>query len=498
MKAATVLGAGELGTACAMALATDGISPLYLLTRDAAQAPVSAKASAPPALPPAVRLCSISKALRGDAHLAIFHEQPHFLCTPITSYLPPDDAWAATSLGKEHSPVTHALLQQWGRQHSAGRSSTTATESSVLPFVCAFTRGFTADGGVAAQLADELVNGAAGRDAPSGAGAVPVLVAAGPLLAKEWAVQCTPVVTSSSGSGASSPSSSIPPRPQSALAGGDDSGSVASVPEARKTNGVAVNPAAAYPHAFSGISLAFATWTPSVHGDAGRQAALAAALVDLFPRESVTFLHEPDAAAVLSIVNGCAPLCSFGAGLVSSVYAGTNVTALASYAQHAVAATEQLTNDLLGRPAGTPLPIAAWSTLHCACTSLVSREFAFGRQLDFYFRKQDAVQAVFRGRTHHVFAATVDGLHTRMRAGGISSPFYEVLMDTYNTMLRASSAGEGLVKVGYYDYRDAQQGDGTLLRHAMRVDAAMLSGEEERFTAAKERMVEAFSSALMH
>lgn len=521
MKAATVVGSGELGRACALALAADGVAAVRLLSRDVALAPThdtatstreaagpasapSRRPSASSVWPSAIRLCDMQKTTTSDAAAADHAHHPLFICTPVTAYLSPEDAWATAALGKEHRPVAHDVLQHWRRAVGASSSSSVEPARRAAPFVCAFTRGFTADGLVPAQAVDELLNSEAA--CRTGSEAIPVLVAAGPLLAKEWAQQCTPLtrgVGEKDAFSSQSASSSIPPRPRSALMDGDgnvkaaDPDKTVTGQKGLSTKNAAGEVAISYPHAFSGASLTFATWTPSVHADVGRQDFLSSMLEKTFQRESVMFLREADAAAVLSIVNGCVPLCAFGAGLVSSVYTGASVTALASYAQHATVATEQLVNRLLGRPKGTPLPIAAWSTLHCACTSLASREFALGRQLDFYFRKQDAAQAIFRGRTHQIFAATVDGLHTRMQASGAPSPFYEVLMDTYNTMIRASQAGEGLVKTGYYDYRGVAQDEGALLRHAMEVDNAMLSGDEDRFTAAKEHFVRAFPGAVI-
>lgn len=483
MRAATVLGAGELGKACAFALAASRrVAAVHLLTRDAALAggaSASAAASAAPhgeawPWPSVVQLHEMHR-LDDGSHDALrrrhpYQQGPLFLCTPCTSYLAPDDAWARAALGNAHRPATHDQLRRHRRD---------AAESGVGRggFVAVFTRGFTADGAVPAELAEALLNDAA-DSTDAGAGGctdTPVLVAAGPLLASEWAVQSTPAARAAA----------APPRPPSAL------GPVHS--HAATCAGPAAGSSPELLHAYSGVALTFAAWTPSVVADAGRQAALAEELQRLFARESVTYLTAPDAAAVLAIVNGCAPLCAFGGGLVSSVYAGASVTSQAAYAQHAVGATERLVNDLLGRAAGTPLPTAAVATLWSACTCMASREFALGRKLEFYFRKQDAVEAVLCGHTHHVFAATVDGLHARLQGSAVASPFYEVLMDTYNTMIRASRSGEGLVKEGYYGYRDSlPDGGGVLLREIAKVDEAMLSGDEERFTAAKKHIMEVF------
>ncbi|KAK7200264.1 hypothetical protein NESM_000078500 [Novymonas esmeraldas] len=488
LPAATVLGAGELGRACACALAANhSVAAVRLLTRDVAMAAPTTAAAPHPSRhrsgsegaaaavgrwPSTVSLRDV-RGCRGEAAAP----QPLFLCTPCVSYLAADDAWARAAYGGAHSPTTQELLSAW----RPATTSTAAAAATPSNFVAVFSRGFTADGAVAAELAESLLNE---PHAERGGAAVvtPVLVASGPVVAQEWARQSTPVVAGA----APSPLSPDPPRPRSALMA-----SASPAPASTADGGQ-------LPHAYSGVALTFAAWTPSIAADAGRQAALAEQLQLLFPRESVTYLTAPDAAAVLALVNACAPLCSFGAGLVSSVYVGTSTTSLAAYAQHAVAATEQLANALLGRTPGTPLPLPAVATLWCACTSLVSREFALGRKLDFYFRKQDAIQAVYHGHEHHVFAATVDGLHERMRGCGVASPLYEVLMDTYNTMVRASRAGEGLVKEGYYGYREVLAdgaGGGELLQQAVNVDEAMLSGDEARFTAAKERIMRTFAAS---
>nr|CCM17336.1 hypothetical protein, conserved [Leishmania guyanensis] len=532
MRVATILGTGELGRACACALAANrSVDSVTLLTRDVAMAApdvatetsslthrsdlgsfsvvggsstgASLSYAAPPntaaTLWPSVAHLQDLKHFHSDAASATSRtwvQHPLLLCTPSVSYLSGRDAWARATFGSEHCPATHDVLTQW-RSSSTAAASLQSESAPSTRFVVVFTRGFAADGAAPAELAETLLNGSLAGHASSAASCsgsereTPVLVASGPLLAKEWALQSTPLASNDA---SATLSSLIPSRPPSALsttAAADDD-----VSESRGKTAASSTADRRLPHAFSGVALTFATWTPSVANDIRRQEALAEQLRLFFPRESVTYLTAPDAAAILAIVNGCVPLCSFGAGLVSSVYTGTSVTSLAAYAQHAVAATEQLVNKLLGRATGTPLPLPAVSTLWCACTSLVSREFALGRKLDFYFRKQDAVEAIFRGHVHHLFAATVDGLHERMQANSVTSPFYEVLMDTYNTMIRASQTGEGLVKEGYYGYREALDEDSSeLLRHVTHVDKAMLSGDEAQFTAAKERIMQAFASS---
>ncbi|EKF32960.1 hypothetical protein MOQ_003179 [Trypanosoma cruzi marinkellei] len=204
----------------------------------------------------------------------------------------------------------------------------------------------------------------------------------------------------------------------------------------------------------------------------------------LWCRESVTWLTEPKSSELLSLINGCFPLCSMGAGMVSSEYPAS-VSAMMSYMQHAISATEKLVNEVLSRPQGTPLPACAVATLAMACTNHASREFIFGRRLNFHFRHRDAIRAVFPGNSHESLDASVAGLHTLLKQRSFSSPFYEVLMDAFLTVLRASVAGRGLVRTGCYDYRDQiSMEDAPLLRHVLAVDEAMLSGDEDSFNKA--------------
>lgn len=239
----------------------------------------------------------------------------------------------------------------------------------------------------------------------------------------------------------------------------------------------------------SGVSLAFAMTDET---DAGTLEAVRALTERLWWRESITWLTEPAAARLLSLVNGCAPLCCMGAGMVSSEYPAC-VSAMMSYLQHAISATEKLVNDVLSRPRDTPLPACGVAALAMACTNQSSREFIFGRRLNYYFRHRDAVRAVFPGRSHESLDATVAGLHTLLTRRSLSSPFYEVLMDAFLTVLRASVAGRGLVKSGHYDYRHHPCVDDTpLFKHVLAVDDAVLSGDERRFDKARQALEKAF------
>ncbi|KEG14623.1 hypothetical protein DQ04_00371090 [Trypanosoma grayi] len=242
----------------------------------------------------------------------------------------------------------------------------------------------------------------------------------------------------------------------------------------------------------NGISLAFAMDDAT---DAAARVAVQELTERLWRRECVTWLMEPAAAGVLSLVNACVPLCSMGAGLVSSEYPSC-VSAMMSYMQHAISATERLVNEVLSRPQGTPLPACAVTTLAMACTNHASREFIFGRRLNFHFRHHDAIRAVFPGNSHEPLDATVEGLHTLLQQRSLSSPFYEVLMDAFLTVLRASVVGRGLVKTGCYDYRHhLRVEDSSLLQHALAMDEAVLSGDEQRFEKTRQAVAMTFGGS---
>lgn len=264
---------------------------------------------------------------------------------------------------------------------------------------------------------------------------------------------------------------------------------------------------------------------------------------------------------VLGIVNGVLPLLSFGAGLVHSSYTTSSINslqchyfeqstttgALFSYAQNAVLATESLIEDLWrsqqyrmkkkdeisdkkistsgtssmyispssstknSRP--SPLPPTVVSTLFLVCLDHCSREFILGKQLNYHFRKADALSAVFCDRSasdswerkgsvtqsitrnsnyekgekssdpnsnegietkgmpwscatlgstrcsspwksssfcNTTIASSVDGLSALMERENINSPFFQALIDTYHTVLRASTIGQILVQWDEY------------------------------------------------
>lgn len=75
-------------------------------------------------------------------------------------------------------------------------------------------------------------------------------------------------------------------------------------------------------------------------------------LKSLFPRENVCLLRNSDqehSAYILSLVKCCQPICSFGAGIVSNVFADCVTSALSSYALNASAATQEFINLLLNK-----------------------------------------------------------------------------------------------------------------------------------------------------
>lgn len=265
---------------------------------------------------------------------------------------------------------------------------------------------------------------------------------------------------------------------------------------------------------------------------------------------------------VLSIVNGVLPLLSFGGGLVHSSYASSSATSLSrrgltettttgalfSYAQNAVAAVEELLQKLwesrncclengeattsatwtegssskntpfcntpnatgIARWTAAPssLPPTVTSTIFLACLDRSSREFILGMQMDYHFRKEDALNAVFHdssvsrscdrneylegtkkriddpegpakdiehddsleeieikttmrksaaaGKTSRAalkacnffpntaVASSVEGLRAILERNKAHAPFFEVLMETYDTVLRASLTGQRL------------------------------------------------------
>lgn len=349
---------------------------------------------------------------------------------------------------------------------------------------------------------------------------------------------------------------------------------------------------------------------------------------------------------VLGIVNGVLPLLSFGAGLVHSSYTTPSLNslqchyfaqssttgALFSYAQNAVLATESLIEDLWrsqqyrmkkkdevsdeensvsntstsgispssfaknSRP--LPLPPTVVSTLFLVCLDHCSREFILGKQLDYHFRKADALNAVFwdnsasdswerngsvtqsiteknnyekggksssansnggtqmKGQQENfatsgatrlssprksfafcntTIASSVEGLSALMEREKIDSPFFQVLIDTYHTVLRASSIGQRLVRGD--EYMEISAGstlssDETVEKHSnnvranelplmsfksrssspylpryltgtsfhlldeiMKVDQAMVSGSEKDFKRASSQLVSLLDSS---
>lgn len=511
-----VLGAGEVGSACALALlANQPTSHVSLLTRDEEFAQQVAHSTRIPfkafphhaiSIPAALQVKALPKSEAASVGTESASDAV-FVCTPVPALLPLDDPWKQATLRSRDESRVYTFLRRWA---SSAHASSAGAE---LPFVSVFTRGLAADGRLPAELVQRaLTHGEAETNEQSHTQHqqqvqhVPLLVATGPLLAREWAAhsllvplasteKTSEAATGSAAAAGGRGTSSIPPRPRSALTADSlakegesrDTVPTSAASEADKATGLP------FPQRFSGTALSFALCSP--RHDLGLSRAMEQLLTTrFFHRESVSVLHDPDGAHVLSVVNACLPLCAFGAGLVSNVYAATggSVAALAAYSQHASLATQCLVNDVLQRAKGTPLPYSVYATLNLACTNHASREFVLGRQMDFRFRKKDAMEAVFKAEGRHTMDATADGLHSLLRRCGARVPFYEGLLDAYSALLRASVVGEGLVKEGYYDYLDGPASP--LLGYAMRVDAAMFAGDDERFEKAKEELVQFMES----
>ncbi|PBJ72657.1 hypothetical protein BCY84_15222 [Trypanosoma cruzi cruzi] len=412
-----VIGAGELGTACALSLLAN------MRGRDARTGDVVTMCARDREylqelehgsqtfrlfgnnirVPSQMCFQALGKEMAEEA----FHCEASLLCVPVSCF----------AEGNGDTPREKA---------SAGVCDCLGRHADAPIFV--FGRGFSRDGLTPVEELNRVI-----RPRPS-----KLVVVSGPLFAKEWAAASVQENTTSKSSS-----------------------------HAASSN--------------SGVSIAFAMADAT---DAETLQAVKDISQRLWCRESVTWLKEPKSFDLLSLVNGCFPLCSMGAGMVSSEYPAS-VSAMMSYMQHAISATEKLVNEVLSRPQGTPLPACAVATLAMACTNHASREFIFGRRLNFHFRHRDAIRAVFPANSHESLDASVAGLHTLLKRRSFSSPFYEVLMDAFLTVLRASVAGRGLVRTGCYDYRDQLPvEDVPLLRHVLAVDEAMHSGDEDSFNKA--------------
>lgn len=475
----SVLGAGELGLACGLALRANGASRVTLVNRDgllrraqeallvgAAKNPSTSTANST-LLPGGVDLVPVRR-LPDSNPSAI---RSVFLCTPVTALLPqftglrnriPAPPQRSDGERAECGDTTALppLVDLISRCNVDGEGSQS--------FVACLGRGLGPDG----ETASHMARAALDCGTHSRTTALPIYTVCGPIIPKEWLHQSL--------------------------------GRLAKEASLRGAGGGSPAPPGL---GFSGTALTFALSGVAAPrgglGDEGEYAKLArddgfhAAMEQLFSeglfgRESVCYERDLTSGAALDIVNGCLPLCAFGAGLVSNAYSGASVSALAAYAQHCATATTALVNDLVeGRAKGTPLPMGANAALFSACNVFSSKEFILGRHLDFKFRQMDALKAVYPGRSYEIFSATVDGLHTLMKERQVASPFFEVLMDAFGTVIRASTAGQGLVKQGCYDYRESATSP--LLEHAMRIDEAMLSGDEERFEEAKRQLEEVFS-----
>eukprot|EP00796_Vickermania_ingenoplastis_P002302 gene2302-1439_t len=401
------------------------------------------------------------------------------VCTPLAALTGP-----ATGEGEVPdlacSPVRAALQKWWRRPGGA---------------TLVFSRGLSAAGHHAAEALLELKPAAA---------AGPLLTVCGPLLSREWATQ--------NAAAAVAPDSSpeVPAR-------------------------------GAPPSPFSGTSftVALASPVPLWAEPGAYHRRLEEEVQALFPRENVSYYRlegpgDAPAAAVLGLVNGCLPLIAFGAGLVQAAYAAAGPTsALMSYAQNAADAVTDLARAVVfgvnsgpssaeeqqapttaaaalssSSPSRSPLtrlspgspvltlPAGAVAAITLAAMDHTSKEFALGRQMNFRFRKADALRAVYRGVGGPAAAVgsamedTVEGLYVLLTATGHSSPLFEALVDAYHTLLRSSLVGQGVVKAGYTGFRDTSAGPGSMLHQMLKVDEAMIHGTEEHLKAAAQKLVD--------
>lgn len=413
--------------------------------------------------------------------------------------------------------------------------------SALPPFILVFSRGFTAAGDTATGLIRrqqcqcdvEEAKEKRGTDEPV------LLTVCGPIIPREWAQQNAMIVGHERRKGAASaPVETLYSSPFSGtsftVAVASSSSSSASASSQR------LHPAADDHHVSAKVHSLLCTLFPRENVQVYE---LARPKNGVSPSESSRALSLnvlPPAAQVLGVVNGCLPLVAFGAGLVQAAYATCGATsALLSYAQNIVTATASLIVSLVGHvcvDAGGDfsLPSGAVSALMQASLDHSAREFILGRRMDTQFRQEDALRAVFpssstfpqpqrgserHGLRHHsppssaqtgdarfactrygagggaasTIAHTVDGLHILLARSGASNPMYEILLDAYQTILRASQVGNGLVHADYPSVFAAHDtADFPLLKRLCEVDAASFSGDAEKLRDAARQLVETF------
>ena len=210
----------------------------------------------------------------------------------------------------------------------------------------------------------------------------------------------------------------------------------------------------------------------------------------------------------IGYVNALSLLASVGAGIVSNQYPG-NISAQASYHLHCQLATQHLVEQLLplqaddgswttASAASAPhatLSALSSSTITSACYNLASREFAYGRMLDFNFRRKDAVNAHFSPSSAHQRSLdeTCDGIFSLMEKKGVHSPFYTTLCDAYLCVVRGSTAGKYLVRPLDFSWLEELQKPPAIVKEMSVLDEAVAADDLKGFDAAKQKLAEAMS-----
>ena len=234
--------------------------------------------------------------------------------------------------------------------------------------------------------------------------------------------------------------------------------------------------------------------------------------------------ERPLVEQLAGLANGLSLFVSVGAGLVSNQFPGS-VSAQFSYHLHALQAVSQVLHVVAsevgdrGRatsdsandddtpprrddvPTGDAdvhvLPPLLASTITAACFNLGSREFAYGRTLDFNFTQKYSMNAHFRRGCMHQQSLrdTCDGIFALLVKFNISSPFFTSLCDAFLCFHRGSIVGQHLVNVGEYSWLDALSQSSPLVGHMKALDKAVLHDEAIAFEHAKARLVEVLNQS---
>ncbi len=212
--------------------------------------------------------------------------------------------------------------------------------------------------------------------------------------------------------------------------------------------------------------------------------------------------HESTVALeqLVGLTNGLSLIAAVGAGMVANEFPGS-VSAQASYQLHCVqAVTEVLTAALRAYPTAAacvnPHSPLLLSTLTAACYHLGSREYAFGRTLDFNFRRKDALSAHFRRGCLHQKSLdeTCDGVFATLARLQLSSPFLSSICDAYLCVHRASAVGRHLVRIGEYEWLEALSLPSPLVGHMQALDEAVAADDAPGLERAKARLAEAMAA----